>query len=364
MEKFYKREFERNISSSVNEIKKLENTRIAVLNKFFNENFKIAMGLIGILIYDVATIIFFSKTQHLNEFNAPIYVYFFAIFFILSFPLFFQAIPIIIEKYNNVKNAYKRQLKSVLIPKLLKSFGNIEYYNKNYSYKLEQYLKISGLFSSVDMIYADDVFRGMYNGINFEIIETDKNMLILYFDLNKSANFKTIIETKNKTFNRKLSNWVHVICAAVLLIIFFYGLLSDSGFDWHILIVILFYSGFCILEIITNYIKVTPVITEDIEIHKYFNIYTENQIEARYLITPAFIERLQNLQTAFGTKNINCSFVNDKIIFAIPTKKDLFEVGNLFTPLTKLSYMRTFFEEIISIYKMIDHFKLNERTGL
>ena len=104
--------------------------------------------------------------------------------------------------------------------------------------------------------------------------------------------------------------------------------------------------------------------TEDISIHKEFKIYSQDQIEGRYLLTPIFIERFKNLQTAFGSKNVRCAFVDDKIIFAIENKKDLFEIGNLFTSLKNSKSIHEFFEQIVSIYELIEYFKLTQRTGL
>lgn len=103
---------------------------------------------------------------------------------------------------------------------------------------------------------------------------------------------------------------------------------------------------------------------EDLSFEKNFNVYTKDQIEARYLLTTAFMERLKNIETAFGTKQIKCSFFDDNIIFAISTKKDLFELCSLFRPFSDTRYIENFYDEIISIQKLIDHFKLSENTGL
>ena len=95
---------------------------------------------------------------------------------------------------------------------------------------------------------------------------------------------------------------------------------------------------------------------EDVEFDKRFKVASENQIEARYLVTPAFMDRLKSLQTAFGTKNVKCSFFDDKIMFAISTNKDLFEVGTLTVPLNNSKQMTEFFNELSSILQLIDYF--------
>ena len=41
--------------------------------------------------------------------------------------------------------------------------------------------------------------------------------------------------------------------------------------------------------------KLQDVKLEDISFDKRFNVYTKDQVEARYLTTPTFMERLKNL---------------------------------------------------------------------
>lgn len=87
------------------------------------------------------------------------------------------------------------------------------------------------------------------------------------------------------------------------------------------------------------------------------------QIESRYLVTPAFMERFLNMTTAFGTNKAKCAFCGEQIIFAITSGKDLFEPGSLFKPLTDIKNIG-FINELMSILEMIDYFKLDQHTGL
>ena len=76
------------------------------------------------------------------------------------------------------------------------------------------------------------------------------------------------------------------------------------------------------------------------------------------------MERFKNLQTAFGARGAKCSFYGESLMFAISTNKNLFEIGNLFTPLNSPKQLEVFFNELISILALIDYFKLDEKTGL
>ena len=106
------------------------------------------------------------------------------------------------------------------------------------------------------------------------------------------------------------------------------------------------------------------LILEDVDFNSQYSVYSEDQIEGRYIVTSSFMERFLNLKTAFKTKQIKCSFYDNKIMFAISTLKDCFEIGSLFKPLTDTKSIEKFFNEIISIYLIIDNFKLDEQNGL
>ena len=103
---------------------------------------------------------------------------------------------------------------------------------------------------------------------------------------------------------------------------------------------------------------------EDPVFSKKYKVYSSDQVESRYLLTPAFMERLNNIKTAFGVRKIKCSFYNDKLMFAISTNKNVFEIGSLFTSMESPKQFERFFNELASILMMIDYFKLDEKTGM
>ena len=113
-------------------------------------------------------------------------------------------------------------------------------------------------------------------------------------------------------------------------------------------------------QIITNYI-----FEKSQNIYKY-NDYSSNQIEGRYLVTTSFMERFKTLHTAFGSNKAKCAFFDDKIMFAISTGKNLFELtgGIFFSLKDNEEQAKIFYEEISAIYDIIDYFKLDEKTGL
>lgn len=59
---------------------------------------------------------------------------------------------------------------------------------------------------------------------------------------------------------------------------------------------------------------------ESPDFEKVFDVFSTNQIEARYLITPSMMERMLKLDSNFK-KGITISFRNSTILVAIPDSK-------------------------------------------
>ena len=126
---------------------------------------------------------------------------------------------------------------------------------------------------------------------------------------------------------------------------------------------------FCIIDTIKQKDKkqksLKKILLEDLEFNKKYNTYSADEVEGRYLVTTAYMQRFKNLHTAFGIRNAKCSFFDDEIIFALSTSKNFFELsGNIFISLKDTKQIKKFYEEISAIYDIIDYFKLSEKTGL
>lgn len=109
--------------------------------------------------------------------------------------------------------------------------------------------------------------------------------------------------------------------------------------------------------------KFEEVKLEDPEFSSKFIVYSDNQVEARYVLTTAFIERFKNMKTAFSAKYIRAAFKDKKITIAIHAGKDLFAM----TDLHKETDSHTFavmFAEILSVLELIKVLKLNQKIGL
>ncbi len=285
----------------------------------------------------------------------------------------------------NYNNKFINKIKSSTITKILPAFGDMQWYDKG---KLisEDELRASELFDEFDHRDFYDGFHCNYKGVDVDISETallqtsKENSVnvfkgvVIRFKANKPIKNTTIVSSKGDMRilnNFYMPGWV-IIPIIILLILVLIEIRCDFN-SGHIDITIM-KSCFAVVSIIIALIVGVlqrmklefnkGVKLEDPEFSKRYNVYSSDQVEARYLVTPAFMERFNNLQTAFGTNKVKCSFYNDSIMFAISTEKNLFEVGNLFCSLSNPKQMRTFFNELASILALVDYFKLNEETRL
>lgn len=86
---------------------------------------------------------------------------------------------------------------------------------------------------------------------------------------------------------------------------------------------------------------------------KIFEAYGTDQVEARYLLTPTFMQRLVDLEHSVSGKNIRFGFDGGKLLIAVETA-NRYEPGSMFKPLTETARTQTILNEIGAIYGVID----------
>ncbi len=273
--------------------------------------------------------------------------------FIFVFSIFIEALnllllgTIFLSAYNvKLKKDFEKTLKKKVMPVICSCFGNITWTDIPPNIDADVYKRIN-LIPDYNTIKSDDCFTGHYHNTDYVIEEfkaregsSSNNIFIndlieglfaLYSgDYNERLVFKGAVVTvkMHKSFNGKTI------------------IMSDSKFhhspskDLH------------------------HTELEDIEFEKRFDVYTDDDVEARYLITPSLMERLNNMKLAFNAETISVAFNNAKIYIALHTGKDLFSIGSLKKQVCDYEQFKTMFEEIYSIVRLIDYFKLDQKTGL
>jgi hypothetical protein len=89
-----------------------------------------------------------------------------------------------------------------------------------------------------------------------------------------------------------------------------------------------------------------------------FRVYAQNEHDAFYVITPAFMERLQNLAARNKGKLLFC-FVRNRLHIAIHDGKDSFEPGSVFEPIDAQKAIRMACSEMGVVTRFINELSLD-----
>jgi hypothetical protein len=98
---------------------------------------------------------------------------------------------------------------------------------------------------------------------------------------------------------------------------------------------------------------------EDPEFEKNFVVYSNDQIEARYILSPALMARIMDFKKKTKRK-IHMSFINNKVYVAIHYKKNLFE-PKLFKTLINFKPIQSYFEDLKLATEIVNDLNLNTR---
>lgn len=103
----------------------------------------------------------------------------------------------------------------------------------------------------------------------------------------------------------------------------------------------------------------TRVKLENPDFEKTFDVYSSDPVEARYLLTPAMMERLLQVERTFGG-GISLSFLQSKVLIAIPDRKDHFE-ASVWHSLSDLTAVQEEFGTIRALTGIVQELQLNIR---
>ena len=228
--------------------------------------------------------------------------------------------------YAYEKKSFEKEIKENIMKNICKCFKGFHWYPK---YPLSHKLFVeAGLIKDFDFVSEDDVFIGKYNDVNIAIVEAyyDKgsgrgrhsvfNGIIIKLDMNK--NFKS-----------------HTILAP------------------------------------TSFLKKSPLVTlsrtelEDVVFEKEYDVFTDDPVEARYILNPKFIEKIKNIKNTFKRKNLRCVFYKKSLFIAMPSiTGDLFSIGSLIKPTNDSKQFATLLNQFIAIIELVEYLELNKKAIL
>jgi hypothetical protein len=109
-----------------------------------------------------------------------------------------------------------------------------------------------------------------------------------------------------------------------------------------------------------NMMRPKLVKLEDVEFEKAFAIYGTDQVEARYILSPALMQRILTLKQKFNT-NVALSFIGSHVYIAITINKNLFEAPWLFSPVDNYKQLEEYYNDIAMCVEIVEILDLNTR---
>jgi hypothetical protein len=103
----------------------------------------------------------------------------------------------------------------------------------------------------------------------------------------------------------------------------------------------------------------TRVKLEDVEFEKLFEVYSEDQIEARYILSTSLMRRIVEYKRKTGHE-IYIAFNNNKIFVAVRIARDLFE-PRIFTTLYDIKPLYSYYNDLMMVISIVDELNLNQR---
>lgn len=223
---------------------------------------------------------------------------------------------------------FEDHVKEKIMPLVLKSLNGFRWSVTNDI--TDNYIEKSRLATDYNRRNDDDNFKGTYKNVKIDICET---------------------ELGKKTGSGKSSSYI----------IRFKGVLIKLQPERK-------YKGMTLIRKQSNIIGTPPglekVNLEDVVFEKMFNVYSDDQIEARYVLTTAFMERFKNIELAFKASKIEASISSQGILIGISTERDLFKLAKVYRPVCDYELFKRMAQEFASILELVDELKLYQDIGL
>jgi len=226
------------------------------------------------------------------------------------------------------KRQYATAYKKEILPEIAKLFGDLTY---KLGGKIGMVsMKPSKIVPRHDRYQSEDHFSGEYKGVNLEFSEIE-------------------LEVKRRSKDRTYYDTVFKGLAIMLDIKQkrFYGhTILDKNkaavFEW-------FKEKSAGLE------RAEMV---DPEFEKYFDAYTNDQVEARYLIDPVMIENLNGLYREYEGNKMMAAFYNNKMLILVASNHNHFEPADLTVPAADPYSILNMKREVGQVLSIIDRLSL------
>ena len=239
--------------------------------------------------------------------------------------------------YSSAKSKYNDNFKDSIIKPLIHSIDESLVYYKNKCISIDNFIK-TDLFKKPDVLSGDDYVCGEIDGVKIEF--SDVNALTKSEGKDKKVEYKSFFRGFfiKASFNKNFQGKTLVLPDSTQSI--FSSLLSN----W--------------LEFKDT--KKGRLLTMDNdEFEREFVVYSTDQIEARYILTPTMMERLLDFKKKSGYP-LYISFVDDSIHAVIGNNKNSFE-ATLFQSVLDYGVAFEYIQNLHLASAIISDLKLNAK---
>lgn len=225
---------------------------------------------------------------------------------------------------NSPKRQYARAYKKDILPDIARLFGNFEYDNSG---KIPMAaMKPSKIVPTHTSYSSEDFFTGQYKGVDINFSE---------IKLERRSNKSTVTVFKG---------------LAILLTN------GTKRFHGHtVLTRDLGKIGGWFKKVTSNFQRADLV---DPEFEKLFDVFTTDQVEARYLIDPRIVENLKTLYREYSGTQMMAAFYDDHFLILIGSKVNHFEPADIRTPATDEAGLLAMKREIAEILSIVEKLSL------
>jgi len=98
-----------------------------------------------------------------------------------------------------------------------------------------------------------------------------------------------------------------------------------------------------------------PVGLEDPVFNKAFAVFGNDQVEAREILTPTFMQHLVDLETAYKGGHIRYAFTDADLLIALESS-DRYEIGHMFSTLVERKRVEGIAHDLEQLFKLVDAF--------
>jgi len=234
--------------------------------------------------------------------------------------------------YKRVHGAFKQ----VLVGRTCDFLG-LTFEEKDFSFPLHRFHDVQ-LVRDYDRSHLEDRITGRHEGVGFELCEAKLEDRRRSNDKDKSYEYVTIFDG--------------------LLFIFDF----PKSFSGETLVTP---DATWLGNMLVGSMKRGERVTlEDATFEDKFEVYSDDQVEARYLLTPRFMERLVALGEALDLdRPVSLAFSGDNLLIAARSSRGFFEGGHIFSSFAKRERAEKLIRELSIIYDIIEVLNLTDTTG-